>query len=600
MYRSSLLTLSLALLLLRPIASWGQTPDPKQAEIEARIAELIEDLGSNEFATREKAQSRLKAMGLSAFEALLSATRHRDIEVATRVRFLLRGMPVTWSRDTDPAAVRGILKNYGATGRDERVNRMQLLANLEDSQGAEALCRIVRYEIDPGLSKRAALHLLGHKKPANDARRREVAESIRESIVASRRPAVEWLRAYSNTLVDAAPSLDEWDQIARREIETWTRTPEKTQRDVVRDLLRWHVDLLLELDRPADAEAGIGRVMDMLEGSLDELSDLVNWAATRKAWFVSEEVAKRFPSVYLQNAELLYRLAQARRTLGNEDGAAEAAAKALALNPRDIRAHYLLARELQQEIMAFDWAEQEFRAAITAAQGQTDNLFIIRREFSDLLFDMQREGEAAIQMQAIVASLQKDTSDVAEAIRIFQSYADYYQAMHHGRQGEYAKQRELLVQAYDRYPDNIDIVIAMHGMKEADDAWRSETMERLKATVGRIRGERTELEQQLQTKRGDPDQVRGDLAQKNNELAWLVSNTTGDFDEALRASQESLKLKPGQWEYLDTLARCYYAAGEYSQAVRTQKQAVEGAPHMQQMQRQLKLFEEALTNQKSG
>ena len=46
--------------------------------------------------------------------------------------------------------------------------------------------------------------------------------------------------------------------------------------------------------------------------------------------------------------------------------------------------------------------------------------------------------------------------------------------------------------------------------------------------------------------------------------------------------------------YVDTLARCYYRKGDFAKAVELQKKAAELLPYYQQIQRQLRTFEEAL------
>jgi Flp pilus assembly protein TadD len=76
-----------------------------------------------------------------------------------------------------------------------------------------------------------------------------------------------------------------------------------------------------------------------------------------------------------------------------------------------------------------------------------------------------------------------------------------------------------------------------------------------------------------------------------NQWAWLVSNTEGDFAKAVEHSRHSLELAPEEPSYLDTLARCYYSAGDLENAVKTQRRAVELAPHFEVMQRQLSQFE---------
>jgi tetratricopeptide (TPR) repeat protein len=91
---------------------------------------------------------------------------------------------------------------------------------------------------------------------------------------------------------------------------------------------------------------------------------------------------------------------------------------------------------------------------------------------------------------------------------------------------------------------------------------------------------------------------------KYNQWAWLVSNTEGDFQKAIRYSHRSLELntngESGEASYLDTLGRCYYAAGDYENAVNYERQAIAKQPYMQVMQRQLKDFEKALAEKQAG
>ncbi len=87
------------------------------------------------------------------------------------------------------------------------------------------------------------------------------------------------------------------------------------------------------------------------------------------------------------------------------------------------------------------------------------------------------------------------------------------------------------------------------------------------------------------------------LALSNNQLAWLIANTEGDFDEAIRCSAKSLVLQPNRSGFLDTLGRCYYAKGDYENAVKYQSQAVALEPHSPLIVTQLALFQQALAQQ---
>jgi tetratricopeptide (TPR) repeat protein len=85
-----------------------------------------------------------------------------------------------------------------------------------------------------------------------------------------------------------------------------------------------------------------------------------------------------------------------------------------------------------------------------------------------------------------------------------------------------------------------------------------------------------------------------------NAWAWLVSNTEGDFQKAIRYSHRSIELIPADAgesagaSFLDTLGRCYYAVGDLENAVKYQREALKKVDYMQVMHRQLALFEKAL------
>ena len=86
-----------------------------QEEFEAQrtvISALIEKLGSSDFTTRELAQSRLRELGLIAFDQLHEAQTDNDIEVAKRATYLIRSLQVQWALRTDAPEVRRLLAKY--------------------------------------------------------------------------------------------------------------------------------------------------------------------------------------------------------------------------------------------------------------------------------------------------------------------------------------------------------------------------------------------------------------------------------------------------------------------------------------------------------
>ena len=96
---------------------------------------------------------------------------------------------------------------------------------------------------------------------------------------------------------------------------------------------------------------------------------------------------------------------------------------------------------------------------------------------------------------------------------------------------------------------------------------RAKIREKLRKAIANYRG---------QIERSSPDDQGAELM---NQFAWLVGNTEGDLDEALRYSKRSLELKPNTGAYLDTLAHVYFARGDYDSAIRNQTVAAERDPH---------------------
>jgi tetratricopeptide (TPR) repeat protein len=143
--------------------------------------------------------------------------------------------------------------------------------------------------------------------------------------------------------------------------------------------------------------------------------------------------------------------------------------------------------------------------------------------------------------------------------------------------------------AIDADPKDADVLIAMYRFPAKDPKWHD-------AAVTRIQKLCKELEKQIEDDSSE--------ASPYNQWAWLVSNTEGDFQKAIRYSQRSLELNKhgegGAASFLDTLGRCYFAAGDYENAVKYEREAISKNDYLQVMKRQLAEFEQALVKQKSS
>ncbi len=581
----------------------GDEPDLESRQaLAAKVDALIADLGAEQFARREFAQAALKQMGLVAFDALIEAQRHPDIEVALRASYLVRSLPIRWSRETDSRPVKGLLSTYSDANRADRLTRMKQLAELPDSSGIEALCRLVRFETDHLLSKEAALLAISHLPSENATARQELAARIRTTIELSQRPGARWMLTYAQTLESREETAADWQQIVDAEFENLARFPETTDRRIVRDLLRWQAELLRQLDRPDAAMDAIRRTLDLMDGDRMEIFDIVDWSLERKAWTVIDEIAARFPLEFNKEADLIYRLAEAQRKRGQEAAAHETAARALAMHPSVSERHLETALTLMFRQM-YDWSENEYRFVIDSQPNENRDTLHARYSLADMLFDLGRTKDAAEIAQAAANAIENEPRLLQVSRRpaaMVRGTATFYQAMHHGELKEYDKQIELLEKAIGLVPAQPDYLIAMYRVEEADQKFRNATLARIQSSEKRLQDTIRLAEHRMRSPRPENRADGAELlAEAYNELAWLVGNTTGDYRNALQCSLKSLELEPGSGAFLDTLGRCYYAVGDLKNAVKTQQMAVERAPYYQQIKRQLQFFEAELANKKT-
>ena len=229
------------------------TVGPSAPDVSDPAAALIRELGAGDYASRERAQAKLRRLGLEAFDRLYDAQTSDDIEIALRARYLLRSLTVRWSQDDDPLPVKELLRAYGDRSEDERRSLIEQLAKLPEGQGIKAACRIVRFETSNVLSKRAALQVMQRKTDAANSPLASLSETITDALGNSRRDAADWLRVYASTLKDPAGSLQNWERISAREEQAFQNTPDRSAPDIVRDLFRWRADLLERVGRSEDS-----------------------------------------------------------------------------------------------------------------------------------------------------------------------------------------------------------------------------------------------------------------------------------------------------------------------------------------------------------
>lgn len=582
----------LAPCIMGPASTLAQPASPGEpahsAAADAEIATLIEQLGSDRFFVREQAQASLAKLGYEAFDALVEAEEHADIEIASRAKYLVRLVKVEWTREGDPPQLKQLLDGYDQLDQPARSERIRQLAIHQDPAWIAALCRLVRFERIPTLSKQAAVRLIEQQDVPAEAWPAR-GESILSQLGRSSRPAAQWLRLYVEAQADPAGSLERWEQLVSAEEKTLAQYPEETDNAILSALARYQIALLERLGRTDAINAVVARLVSIESGETESLVKLVDWLIQRKSWDGLEKLHARFAGRFEQEPTLAYSLAGAKRTQEDSEGAEKLASQALALNIGDARQHLQIAIWLRDRGW-LDWSERELRRVIEIGPADEDNTLSAQFRLADLLHDQQSDEAAGAVLQEAIDALDKvvrgnQQPEFAKALerakQLIGSRMHYYLSCHFQRQNDFAKEAEQLALGIKDDPTDADLLIGLYRLPDQSEAQRNETKRMIEDAAKRYR---IQIAQ-------NPSESDG-----YNKLAWLLSNTDRQLEEALKASQESLRLRPNEAGYLDTLGRCYFALKDYPNAVKYQQQAVTIEPHSGTMRRQLEMFRKALAD----
>jgi tetratricopeptide (TPR) repeat protein len=573
----------------------------------SHVRQLIRQLGSPRYAERRAAARELRQIGAEAFDLLNAAIDDNDPEVAASARYLLRQITVRWIQPGDTAAVRVLLRDFGDQSEEMRSARIAGLAALPNGEGLPALCRIARFDRSSVISREAALAVI---RPDDRAASRTAIDPdlLSQELGTSTRAASIWLRQYFLQLRDPAASIASWQRLIDEEAARLEEDPGDTSATVILGLLWNMAELHRELGRQKELIAALDRMIQLESESPDETAiELLTWLPENKLWDVLDDFLAKHEPRFHQSKRPLYYAALARASQGKQELGEELAKKAAELDPQVSMESFVAAKDLEEHAQ-FEWAVREYKRSIDKEQIGSGAGILARVFLANLYHDYEKHEEAAETLQPLVKAVQGDgnVSQLYTNLRRFYSRDDdsilpktealgarmhYFRACHLRVQEDWLRVRDELQRAIRFDPSDADVLIAMYRVPDADEKWRQ-------ATLAQIRKLARQFQQQIEEDPSDPNPY--------NQWAWLVSNTEGDYQKAIRYSHRSLELIPaGAGEsagasYLDTLGRCYFAAGDLENAVKYQRQAVAKVDYMQVMQRQLAQFEKALAEKQGA
>lgn len=561
------------------------------------ISRLIKQLGDEEFAVRTQAEEQLIELGTDAFDSLQAAEQHPDLEIATRVKYILYQMQVEWVRTDDSPAVRSAMDDYGNLSQAERFERIEQLDNLPEDEGLTALLRIARFETSPITAKRAALAIINHEFESDAETTRRV-EFLSQQLAEPNTLPIKWLHIHLDQLQAVEEVDPRWLAEIDAEIERVSQEGGDADTNTVSRLLH---HLLQQGLRADDAQSLFDAWQRQTDFFIEQdhelrfaLAKALTWLIDKQQWEAFGLLEDHYRDAIEEDRLLTYLSAISRAKQGEEEQAQQYADRAFDMEEEEMRSRAAIA-DLVAELGRHDWAEREWRAVVDSLPATDIQAMVARRSLALLCLHDRGENQAAAQLLGEALDAIDANPNLKRAFRenqarqeyrnVMESQKNYFLACHAEQQGDYQEQRQYLDKAIEFDPLDADVLIAMYHLQDADEAYREKTRKRIEAAAMIVE---REIKQ-------NPE-----AAQNYNHWAWLISNTEGDYQKAVEYSKRSLELKPDSPSFLDTLGRCYYAAGDLENAVKHQRRAVQMHPQVHVMQKQLALFERELEKRKQS
>lgn len=608
-----------AILLLIGVMSWAPVP-LRADEAATDPAALVEGLGHPVYAERRDARRRLRSLGLKAFDALRAAQQHDDPEIAEASRQLLGRMIESWAWPGDSPSARELLAGYGDGDLDGRLECVIGLAKLPLQRGVAPLVRIARFDPADTVARSAAAALLDSSKYEVSPDHTAALEAAVDDLDGRYGPGKRWASDWLNLAVSEAGRrgpMTAWRQQALR-LKRASNRHEEGATNWIREQVHWRwLRVALQRDDPAESATAVAGLLELDEEEAGRrLSRALEWVCDADA----PESARRLETDHaarLRDKRGLYRRAELALRYGDAEEAERLFEQALAADAplsagkrATAEALYgptvVIAGELRRRGLS-DWARAEYEAAsgVFSPDKPIDGLdALVAWRLADLHYDAARYAEAASALAPLVAVCDaspaaRERYDNLPQVKYelygglprrgsLKSQARLCRALAARDAGDRATEQAELLQAIRSDSDNADIAIAMHRVQEPTEEFAQKTNEVL-VEMRRIFEQRIWEWEDSDKSEDNPD-WRANLY---NQWAWLVSNTTGDYDKAVRYSRRSLDVNPDRASLLDTLGRCLFSAGRVDEAIAVQRRAVEKQPWVEVMRRQLAEFEAA-------
>ncbi len=618
-------------------------------EARQKINALIEQLGDPSFIKREAARQELEKFGLLAFESLRGAELHENVEIAHAATYLLESMQVDWSVPTDSFEVQKLLKDYNEQTFSGKHEALQRLASEQRTDAYMALLRLMRYEKDETISKAAGLHVMesaidalsnssadpSSHRPASKVPWKEL---IAEGAAESTRVPAQWLQLLSSQLDSAVIPVETWQKHITQErmllesnARSRSQTRTKTNDEIVKRLYRNVAKLMAFKGQQTEALEFFEPCFDLVSKEHKEAFNDLQWMLEAGLPQAVERLNEHRPDLFASRTRNRYLLAEAYLKLGKKELANKTAEQASDLSnlppelarriaqshPADNEATQ---RHLNFDFLAqrglFDWAEGELKRVLAKAEEKnqlsSQQEMTTRQRLANHYWGADQPEEAAgVWHPVMLRSGMLENANPDAAQKEFQSelnqrnfegtqYSKYvpshyyfYLGLAASKQEKWDEARKHLRKAAEYDASDPDLLIAMYRAVHGDQEFAELTDQLIEALERNYRVELEKAESELAMARNARSTYENVVAMQCNQLAWLLSCTNRKVSDAIMLSQRACNLEPDYAVYIDTLARCHFAARNVDKAIDLQTKAIKLMPFERSMHRQLDEFRQA-------
>ncbi|HEY1922810.1 MAG TPA: HEAT repeat domain-containing protein, partial [Tepidisphaeraceae bacterium] len=132
-----------------PVAAKDAAPATQPLALEERVDRLINELRSDDAATRQSAEASLIALGSSVRPEMLKLVKSDDPELQQEAAQILLNLP--WYEPDDPPEVKSPLSRYATADIGLRRDVVRQLADLDQNRGTPALLRLLCDDPSPAV-----------------------------------------------------------------------------------------------------------------------------------------------------------------------------------------------------------------------------------------------------------------------------------------------------------------------------------------------------------------------------------------------------------------------------------------------------------------